>query len=462
MKIPLSFGNYAGRNSTDAQELVNMMAELDQQGGKEQVYLVGTPGLKEWKIVESGKETRGGYILDTVVLAVVGTTLYSINRSSKVQTNKGTVAGSGPVQFTENPTQIMITTSALGYIYTKTSGALTQITDTDFPVPKSATFQDGYGIVVQTGTGKFYISGLNNFATWDPLEFTTAEALPDNLVAALSDHQDMIAFGSESIENYINSGNVDFPFTRRAGAILEIGCSAPLSPAKGENVVFWVDNHGLVRKMEGFTPVIISTRQIEYQISLQDYSQAVGNCYTQEGHTFYVLMMPTLTLVYDVATQQWHKRASYPDNGKWRGTWIAQRDDFVLAGDYENGTIYELDLDTYTDNSQPIHWVATTQEIHHDRKRVAHRALELHVESGVGLISGQGEEALMWMSYSDDQGRTYGNERIRSMGKIGEYIKRIIWRTLGIPRSRIYKFEGTDPVKRVLISAHVDGEAFGV
>jgi hypothetical protein len=84
------------------------------------------------------------------------------------------------------------------------------------------------------------------------------------------------------------------------------------------------------------------------------------------------------------------------------------------------------------------------------------------VESGVGLISGQGEDALMWMSYSDDQGRTYGNERIRSMGKIGEYTKRVTWRMLGIPRSRIYKFEGTDPVKRVLISSHVDGEAFGV
>lgn len=462
MKIPLSFGNYKGRNSANAQELVNMMAELDQQGGKEQVYLVGTPGLKEYKAVAVGEEGRGGYILDSIVLVVAGESLYSITRGSKAQSTVGTIAGSGPVQFTENPTQIMITTTTSGYVYDKSAGTVAQITDLDFPIPKSATFQDGYGIVVQKDTGKFYISSLNDFLTWDALEFTTAEALPDNLSSALSDHQDLIAFGEESTENYINSGNVDFPFTRRAGAILEIGCGAPLSPAKGENVVFWLDNHGLVRKMEGFSPVIISTRQIEYQIAQQDYSQAKGFCYTQEGHTFYVLMMPTLTLVYDVATQQWHERASYPDNSKWRGNWIAQRGDFVLAGDYENGSVYELDLDTYTDNSQPIHWVATTQEVHQDRKRIIHKALELHVESGVSLISGQGEEALMWMSYSDNQGRTYGNERIRSMGRIGEYQKRVTWKPLGQSKGRIYKFEGTDPVKRVLISAHIEGEVLGV
>jgi hypothetical protein len=45
------------------------------------------------------------------------------------------------------------------------------------------------------------------------------------------------------------------------------------------------------------------------------------------------------------------------------------------------------------------------------------------------------------------------------MGKIGQYGYRTIWRRLGMTtklRDRVYEVSGTDPVKVIIIGAHID------
>ena len=62
------------------------------------------------------------------------------------------------------------------------------------------------------------------------------------------------------------------------------------------------------------------------------------------------------------------------------------------------------------------------------------------------------------LRWSDDDGNTWSNEHWVSMGKIGEYKKRAVWRRLGNSRARIYELVITDPVKRVLTGAQLDAE----
>jgi hypothetical protein len=60
----------------------------------------------------------------------------------------------------------------------------------------------------------------------------------------------------------------------------------------------------------------------------------------------------------------------------------------IIVGDYENGNIYELDLDTYADNGQPQKWLRSWRALmpgQNNFKRTAQHSLQLNAETGVGL-----------------------------------------------------------------------------
>lgn len=63
------------------------------------------------------------------------------------------------------------------------------------------------------------------------------------------------------------------------------------------------------------------------------------------------------------------------------------------------------------------------------------------------------------LRWSDDGGHTWSNKHWRSMGKTGEYGRRVIWRRLGMTlklRDRVYEVSGTDPVKIAIMGAELD------
>ena len=62
------------------------------------------------------------------------------------------------------------------------------------------------------------------------------------------------------------------------------------------------------------------------------------------------------------------------------------------------------------------------------------------------------------LRWSDDGGHTWSNEHWRSMGTIGSYGARVIWRRLGMTlkiRDRVYEVSGTDPVKIAIMGAEL-------
>lgn len=82
--------------------------------------------------------------------------------------------------------------------------------------------------------------------------------------------------------------------------------------------------------------------------------------------------------------------------------------------------------------------------------------LELHMETGVSNTNAPGNDAQVMMKYSDDGGHNWSREHWRPIGKQGKYKDRVIWRKLGSSRERIFQFEITDPVDRVLIGLYAD------
>jgi hypothetical protein len=463
MEIPFVGGAYLDRSTNlNAQRCVNLYPVLDKEEGKVPIALYGTPGLKSFANIGVTSPVRGMIVAGSFLYAVCGSGFYRIDTSGTV-TSRGTLdSSSGYCWMAYNGTtgnQIMIVDGTTGYIYNTSTTTFAKITDANFPGASSLTFQDGYFIVSRPDTGQFYISASYDGTNWDASDYATAEGHPDNLMAVVSDHRELWLFGEETTEVWYNSGNATFPFERKIDEILERGLGAVASVVQMDNTIFWLDNHRMVQRAEGYRPHIISTRQIEYQFaSYSTVSDAIGFSYVQDGHSFYILTFPIAnkTWVYDAATNFWHERSSYPNDGRWRANYYVYFDNKRLIGDHSNGKIYELDLDTYTDDGEEIKAKRTTQVIHKDRKNLFFHKLEIDFESGVGIATGQGNDPQAMLKWSDDGGHTWSNEHWRSMGKIGEYTKRAIWRRLGKSRERIFDLTISDPVKRVILAADAD------
>ena len=69
-----------------------------------------------------------------------------------------------------------------------------------------------------------------------------------------------------------------------------------------------------------------------------------------------------------------------------------------------------------------------------------------------------GANPQLMLRWSDDGGHTWNGERTTSMGRIGQYGTRAIFRRLGMTlklRDRVYEVSGTDPVKVAIMGAEL-------
>jgi hypothetical protein len=474
MKTPILGSSYVARSVNAADNrMVNMYPEIVPEGGKSAAFLTRCPGLRLLTTAGTGP-IRGLWPLKEYLYAVSANTFYRLTLLSNPTRWRvealGTVTGTGPVSMSDNGTQIFIACNPDGFIYNATTQVFAQITDPDFPGAVRVGYLDGYFVFNEPDSPRVWVTSLLDGLSVDPLDFASAEGDPDGLVSLIVDHREAWLFGTNSIEVWYDAGLPDFPLQRIQGAFNEIGCEAPYSVAKLDNGLFWLGSdargRGIVYRSNGYSGQRISTHAIEWQI--QQYgnlSDAIGYTYQQDGHAFYVLIFPTAqtTWVYDVATQAWHERAGW-SNGNFvrhRSNCQAVFNNQVIVGDFENGNIYAFDLDEYADNGEIQKWLRSWRALPpgtNNLKRTAHHSLQVDCEAGVGLNTGQGSDPQMMLRWSDDGGHTWSNEYWTSVGKVGEYYRRVIWRRLGMTlklRDRVYEISGTDPVKLAIMDAEL-------
>lgn len=470
MKTPILGSTYVARsvNAADAR-MVNLFPEIIPEGGKEPAFLNRSPGLKLKVSVGTGP-IRGMWAYGGYAYAVSGNKLYRIDAAYNTVL-LGAVSGSSePVSMADNGTQLFIACNGPSYIYNAQTNVLAQITDPDFPGAVTVSYLDGYFVFNQPDSQKIWVTALLDGTSVDPLDFASAEGSPDGVVGIIADHRELWVFGTNSVEVWYNSGNADFPFSRIQGAFNELGCAAAYSIAKMDNGLFWLGQdargQGIVYRANGYTGQRISTHAVEWQIQQYgDLSDAIGYTYQQDGHSFYVLIFPgaNTTWVYDVATQAWHERAGF-SNGQFtrhRSNCQVFFGSEVLVGDYQNANIYAFDLDDFSDNNSIQKWLRSWRALptgQNNLKRSAQHSLQLDLETGVGLNIGQGSDPQVMLRWSDDGGHTWSNEHWVSIGKIGEFYRRAIWRRLGMTmkiRDRVYEVSGTDPVKIAIVGAEL-------
>jgi hypothetical protein len=504
MKTPILGSSYVARSINAADNrMVNLFPEVIPEGGKEPGFLNRAPGLKFQRTVGTGPiralwshQTNGA---DFYVVS--GTEVFKMTSLTAIPVKLGDVADGGPVSIADNGTQLFFACNGPSYIYNEATNEFKQITDPDFPGAATVGYLDGYFVFNEPNSQRIWVTALLDGTSIDPLDFASAEGSPDGLVAVNIDHREAWLFGTDSVEVWYDVGGTDFPLQRIQGAFNEIGCVAAFSIAKLDNSLYWLGTdargQGIVYKANGYAGQRVSTHAIEYAIAQYgNISDALAYTYQQEGHGFYVLTFPSAnaTWVYDAATQAWHERAGLVNGAftRHRSNCQCNFGGETVVGDFENGNIYTFDLDVYSDNGQAQKWLRSWRALptgQNNLKRTAHHSLQLDAETGVGLngltndisvfLVTEAEDKLITESgdfilssitqipieppqamlrWSDDGGHTWSSEHWTSMGRIGEYGHRTIWRRLGMTlklRDRVYEVSGTDPVKIAIVGAEL-------
>lgn len=454
----------------NAQRCVNMYLNVQKQGegSVSSQQLMPTPGLKQM-IDLNASQCRGMFEHLGRLFVVADNTFYELTyvdgTDSMTSTNHGTItSSSGPVAMAASTTEIAIVDgTANGFIFDVTTDTLSSITDSDFVGGDTVTYLDSFFVFNTPGAATMYHSESDDGTDYNALNVATAESRPDNLVAVESVNDELWAFGQKSIEVWYNAANASgFVFSPRSNIVLDIGCGAAQSISVFNDAVMWLDEHGYVRRSSGYDSVIVSTRSITREIgSYSTISDAIAYNYTENGHWFYVLTFPTAgkTWVYDLNTQAWHERNHKSSGGAFtrhRSNCYGFLDRNHFVGDYTSGKIYRMGLDLYDDAGDEIQRLRTTRHGNVENRNTTLYYVELLAETGVGLVTGQGNDPQISLEISRDGGHTWSNELWRSLGKIGEYEKRVRWDRLGTGRIFTLRFKVSDPVKVVLIDASAE------
>lgn len=426
--------------------LVNCFSEKADGDKRDDFAVMAIPGIVQFADI-SASAIRGSHVMAGGLYAVAGDTLYSIDATGAASA-LGIVGGSGPVQMADNGHDLAIVSGSSGYVW---NGATLAI-PTDLPDVSGVGYIDGYMLWTIYGSDQFLISALDDATTYDLLDIATVEGSPDNLVGVVINHREVLFPGTDSTEIWYNSGNADFPFERQGNAFIERGCFDRDSIVKVDNSVHFMGDDRIIYRLDGYNPVRISTHAAEYALRNATFARAFT--YTMEGHKFYCLTVDDATWCYDMATGAWAERETL-NQAYWRVNGAVQVYGKTLFSDAFTGQFGEpsLDLNTEYDDYISVRIDLPTIDTP-DRNYATMYAFEVLCETGVGN-SGTSDPKIM-LSYSDNGGRTYSNELWRSMGVVGTYRTRAIWRMLGRFRQRQMRLVITDAARRLVISYHAE------
>lgn len=457
--IPLPIASYRADTVSTAR-LVNAYAEAAPKGAKGPLILRRSPGIAPFCLAGSGPG-RGLHVMKNKLYAVSSNQLYRIS-STGTATALGTVNGSTPVFWADNGTQLAISSAGRLSVF---DGTVLPVTDPDIASPLGAIdFIDSYLVGVHEGTGQFICSALEDFTDYDPLDFATAEGAPDDLITLIVDHRSIFLLGNDSSELWDNEPQgAGFPFVRIPNGFIEIGGAAKYGICKQDNSIFWLANDRTFRRLTGGTPERVSQHGVELAWrKFGTVSDARCYAYTLNGHLCVAVVFPSenSTWVYDCTTTEWHERESYPGNA-WDVSGIIRCYEKIFVQRASTGEIGVLDEKTYREWGGILRSEWAYQSIYGQGKNVQIHRVEMGIETGVGLVTGQGSNPRINLELSRKGGRagTFKPQPSRSLGAQGAFKTIVHWDSLGSGYDNVLKASISDPVPLTIWNTMVNAEA---
>lgn len=353
-------------------------------------------------------------------------------------------------------TQLVVVTDLAAYC--DDAGVYGPITDPDLPANViDVVILAGRFIYICPGQA-FYWSDIGDATSIDGLAFASVESDPDALQGAIVVNDSIYFLGAKTIERWVPSSDPDAPYQRIVSGGYSRGCATITATVTFDNTFVWIGEDRIVYRA-GNIPERISNTSIEEKLrAVADMSLITAYRLVQDGHVLYVLNIPDQeTVVYDALSKTWSTWESY-GRTTFRGRCADAFNDIFfgglngakfLVGDDETGQVWLMDPDQSFDETT----TAMTRVVSGVLKLPAGvqplKNIMLQCVRGVGNFTDPGLDPQVEMRLSKDGGRTWGEWAARSLGKLGEYGKKAIWRGLGQVRSPGLgvEFRCTDSVK---------------
>lgn len=403
--------------------LINAFAEKAPRGAASQLIIRRTPGLvRRADQTASYTITRGFLDGSSLVFWILGDRAVKFDSAFAV-TDLGALSGNQPITAAKNnaatPDYVVVTEN--GCFNLLTGSAPTSFADPDLPAsPTSVCDFNGY-FVWTYGNGKIYASDLNSVAV-NALSFNTEQGLIARRGVRYAGR--LYIFGDKWTAVYRDAGLSPFPFAREV--TIPRGIVNSFAVAGWEsgwaNQLIWAGDDFIVYRLEGYTPVPISTDDVSRSIQS---SVLGGTCstiqafvYMYERNAFWVLTCPgNWTWEYNLFTGEWNEKLSFNDDS-WRGLSSIRAFSKWIVGSYDDGQLFEVSGSYFREGAAPLIWHVESGVLHAFPRGMHIPRTSFNITTGVGSTSVT--DPRIEISWSLDGGYKWGEPVLRMLGGLGE------------------------------------------
>lgn len=441
-----------------SQESINIFPQLDPQG-KDQVTMQSMAGVT--LVSNIAGVARGQHVMAGIRYRVVGDRLYRVEEDDS-HTSLGVIAGSERCCFANNGVQLIIVVSGLVYSFTE-SGGLSEVTDAD--IVGSICVDIINNQFIYTKPDLFVISDVNDGTNAFGLNAAQAESQPDSLVRAYVFLETILMFGENSLEGWFNNGVGNPPVQRIQNQVFNIGLGALHGVVETDQRLYYISDDLFIYRSTGVTGERVSDITIANEFESYDrVDDCVAWTFIFQGQNFIVFDFPsagkTWCLNETLGIDGWFRLESGVNGEEFNySSAIFWRGDYYLEG--KDGGLYIFDINKYDHAGTTIRRSRTTASIDSEILGAKHKEmrigrLELELETGVGLITGQGEDPQIMVEASYDGGRSWHHLPWMNIGILGEYARRVRCDFIATCFDCMFRLTVTDPVPVSIYSATVD------
>ncbi|MCW2763388.1 MAG: hypothetical protein JWR85_3589 [Marmoricola sp.] len=346
--VPLGVGAYKRAAAfTPEVRMLNLYLEPDKSGlSPDNIVRIQRPGLVLDTTFDGEIRALDYRITTDSRITVAGSSLYE---NADVV---GSIGGEGIAPLVGTTFVYAIVGGGQAYLYTE---ALAVIAIPEGRVVVDVDQLNQY-VLILCSDGTFYWL-VPGETTLDPLNFATAESLPDKAVSIRRVGDEFWIFGTDTVEIWQATGDLDAPFQRVAGRQYERGCMARDTVRRFDNSVMWVSDDGQVCRGAAVAQVI-SDNGISERIRQRTALPSAWT-FALDGHEFYVLRIPGQgTFAFDAMTSSWCEFGTL-GRDVWAPHVGTQYQGITLAGDSATGAVWAVDGEAATDAGTAIETTVT-------------------------------------------------------------------------------------------------------
>jgi hypothetical protein len=425
MRQALTGGAYQAHSVVaSAQRSLNLYSEPLPENLQEPAKATDypTPGLRLLSTIGTGPIRGIRQATNGNLYVVSGSTVYSVNTTTWAGTSLGTITAGlrHPVSMCDNTLDMVIVDgSANGWVVNLAGNTMALLVDPtgSFVGADRVDYIDTFLIFNKPGTPQFYWTLPLSTAFDDlALDFANKAIYTDLLATLIVAKREIWLIGERSTEVWYDTGATDIgagssQFAPVQSVFVDHGTVAKYSVAGYDNGVFWLtrdrQGQGFVVMGAGYQTKRVSTYAIEAELAgYPRIDDAIGYCYQNSGHTFYVLTFPHAdhTWVFDITTGLWHEWLWIDTNGnehRHRSNAFWAVNDTLVVGDWQNGNLYAIDSKVQTDNGNPIKRARSFPHLVKDGHRLFYRQFVADMDLGnmqaPGAVITSTETIITWL-----------------------------------------------------------------